>query len=164
LNPVPVFTVNTPGTWTVIVQDNTNGCQTRTQRPILLNTAPPDVSATTSLSILDCDHPSTLLEGFSTLSNVSFNWGFTGNPPNVPSYSVLANANFAARQNSLTNTYTLTVTNLSSRCTNTTVVPIYQNLYLPNVGFSLGSGSITCSNTSIVLTNTSSTGIPPNIP
>jgi len=164
LNASPVWTVNTPGTWTVIVLDNTNKCQTRTQRPILQNTAPPNVTSTTSLSILDCDKPSTLLEGFSETPNVSFNWGFVGNPPNVPSFSVIANANFGARTNSLNNTYTLTVTDISSRCINTTVVPIYQNLYEPNVGFSLGSGSLTCANTSIVLTNTSSTSIPPNIP
>jgi gliding motility-associated-like protein len=42
------------------------------------------------------------------------------------------------------------------------VVPIQQNIFAPKVGFSLGTGSITCNTPTIVLTNTSTTGIPPN--
>jgi gliding motility-associated-like protein len=67
----------------------------------------------------------------------------------------------SAPGNSLVANYTLTITDNSSTCKSTSVIPVYQNLYVPNALVSPASASITCKTPTVILTNQSSTSIPP---
>jgi hypothetical protein len=60
-------------------------------------------------------------------------------------------------------TYSFQVTNNINACTSETSITLYQNIYPPNalIG-NAGSNSVTCTTPSVVLTNQSTTGIPPS--
>jgi gliding motility-associated-like protein len=67
---------------------------------------------------------------------------------------------FSAPTKSIVAQYTLTITDQSSTCKSTSIVPIYQNLFLPNVAISNGGvGALNCKTPTITLTNQSTTGI-----
>jgi gliding motility-associated-like protein len=156
------YSVNTPGNYTVVVRELPSNCETRSNISILSNTFAPDISASSPLIVLDCDHTVTVLQGSSLNENISYNWAYQ--TFNVPSSTVQANINNANTTNTLVNNYTLTITDNSSTCRSTTVWPIYQNLFTPKAQFSLGTASITCLTPTIVLTNTSFSQIKPNPP
>jgi len=130
---------------------------------IIQNTIQPQISVGEYLPVLDCDHTVTILQGIAEEgANVSSAWSFSGTPGVVPGFSTTVIYQPNNPTKTTLNNYTLTLTDNSSTCRSTTVVPIQQNVFPPKVGFSLGTGSITCATPSIVLTNTSSTGIPAN--
>ena len=161
LSTVSVYSINVPGTWTVIVKDNTNNCETRNLISILQNTFTPLISANVPLLWLDCDNPKMVLEGVSETPNISYNWGFGGSSPgNVAGSTITVNTNTSAATSTLVNTYTLTITDLSSTCKSTSIIPVYQNIYAPISQISAGGTSLTCITPTIVLTNQSRTGIP----
>lgn len=113
------------------------------------------------VQILDCDLTQTTLQGSSTSTTTSLMW----NSPNASiissSLTVSANANITQ---TLVNTYTFVVTDLNNYCKSNTVIPIYQNLFPPTASVITGGMYIiTCSTPTIVLVNTSSSGIPPFI-
>lgn len=155
------YTVNVPGTWTVITKDNTSFCETRTPISILSNTLSPDLSVVVPRLILDCFVPKTTLIGQSTNTNVGYLWSFPGNPGTLQSDSVVVSSNSLAPTSSVIANYTLTITDNSSTCKSFSVVPMVQNLYPPVAGISATNPSLTCSTATIVLTNQSHTGIPP---
>ncbi|MDI1354415.1 MAG: gliding motility-associated C-terminal domain-containing protein [bacterium] len=164
LSPFSTYTINIPGTWTVIVKDNSNLCETRTPISILQNTFAPAIAASASLDlyVLDCTNTVTILQGFSETPNISYNWSFQGTPSNFPGSTVTVIVNKIAPTTTIINTYTLTITDLSSTCKSTTVITMRQNLFVPKVGFALGVPGITCQTPTVVLTNTSTSGIPAN--
>ncbi|PBQ31581.1 hypothetical protein CNR22_07310 [Sphingobacteriaceae bacterium] len=163
LSTISTYSMNVPGTWTVIVKDNSNYCETRQQISILQNTTVPKYSAIVPTQILSCYTPSIVLEGVSDTTGVSYNWSFIpngGGPNNVNSYSIVAQTLLPVTA-TLANMYTLTVTNDNNTCKSSSVVPIYQNLFPPTTSISaLASVSITCLTPTIVLTNQSKTSIP----
>ncbi|PBQ31603.1 hypothetical protein CNR22_07425 [Sphingobacteriaceae bacterium] len=165
LSSAATYTVNAPGTYTVITKDNTSYCETRTPMSILANTVAPTLTATASQA-LSCNTPSIVLEGFSETPNVNYGWSFPpvgGSPGNVQGYSLTVNINSVAPTTTLVANYTLTITDNSSSCKSTSVVPILQNIFPPKPLITNGgTSSITCNTSTIVLTNQSSTGIPPN--
>ncbi|MDI1354732.1 MAG: gliding motility-associated C-terminal domain-containing protein [bacterium] len=156
---ISTYTVNVPGTWTVITKDNTNLCETKVQVSVLQNTFAPDISAIVPYQVLTCDQPSVIIQGISTTPNVDFNWSFPGVPGNFPSSTVAINANFANTSNTLVANYTLTIMDNSSTCKSTTVVTMLQNIIPPNALIS-GGTQLTCATPSINFTNSSSTRIP----
>jgi len=158
------YTVNAPGTWTVVTKDNSTFCETRVPVTVLLNTAPPDLSVALVQQTLTCRDPKVILQGQSQTGNVGYNWSYLNFNKASDSIGVLIKT--AAPNTTLINTYTLTITDLSSTCRSTSVVPIYQNIYPPRVLISNGgTGSLTCNTNTITLTNQSSTGIlPGNFP
>lgn len=156
------YTVNAAGTWTVITKDNTSSCETRALISILNNTFTPDLSVVIPQQILDCNTRKVTLKGQSITSNVGYLWSFPTTPGNLQSDTISVISNPLASTSSLVANYTLTITDNSSTCKSSTVVPIYQNLYPPHAVISSGVPALTCNTATIVLTNQSSTGIPPS--
>ena len=156
-----VYSITVPGTWTVITKDNTSLCETRTPISILSNTFSPDISAVVPQQILDCYTPKVTLRGQSLTNNVSYLWSFPGNPGTLQGDTITVNTLSASPSNSTVANFTLTITDNSSTCESTSIIPIYQNLYPPKALISAGATSLSCLTGTIVLTNQSSTGIPP---
>jgi gliding motility-associated-like protein len=171
LSSQSVYTINVPGTWTVIVRDFSNNCETRTPISIIQNTFTPNISAIIPLPILDCNNPTTILEGVSETPGVSYNWAFGGTPPgNVVGNTITVNYIPSTPTKTVINTYTLTITENNNTCKSFSIIPILQNVYKPNTAISNGGTfSLTCATQSIQLTNISTTGItgtffPTNLP
>ncbi|WP_317897388.1 gliding motility-associated C-terminal domain-containing protein [Aurantibacillus circumpalustris] len=163
LSGISVYTVTVPGTWTVITKDNVSFCETRTPISILSNTFAPDISAIVPRQILDCYVSKITLKGQSLTNNVSYLWNFSGTPGSLQGDTITSNSLPLSPTNTLVQTYTLIITNNSSTCKSNSVIPIYQNLFPPRAVISGGSSSLTCLTHTIVLTNQSSTTIPPLI-
>ncbi len=152
--------VSVPGTWTIITKDNTNFCESRVEISVLQNTFAPGIAANVPFTILSCDRPSVVLEGISTTPNVSYKWSFPGTPGNLPNSTITILANFNASTNTLIANYTLTVVDNNSTCRSTSVIPMGQNLFKPNVLVS-GGTQITCNTQTLQLTNNCTSNIPP---
>jgi gliding motility-associated-like protein len=157
------YTVNVPGTWTIVVRDNTNFCESRVYQSILQNTVTPDISVAVPQRILDCNTPKVTAVAQSTTPGVGFLWSFPGTPGNQPGDTITIFSNTTALTSSVIANYTLTNTDLSSTCKSTTVIPMFQSLYVPKAGVTNGGVSaISCKVNSLVLTNQSSSTIPPS--
>lgn len=164
LSFISTYTVSTPGTWTVITKDNLSLCETRNAISILSNTFAPNIDSGIIVprQILDCNVPRVTLKGQSITPNVSYIWSFPGTPGTQPGDTIAIFANFATPSSSMIANFTLTITDNNSTCKTTTVVPMRQNLYPPKAFISNGgTSSLTCNTQTIMLTNLSSTGIPP---
>lgn len=156
------YTVNVPGTWTVMVKDNTNNCISSSQVSILTNTLGPTLDVTVPISVLTCDQPSVTLEAVSETPNVNYTWNFNKTPGTIVSYSLLVNNIPTAPTQTLVDNFTLTITDLNNTCKTTSTVPIFQNLYVPTASASAqNNASITCNTPTLTLSNQSKTGIPP---
>lgn len=164
LSSVSLYTVTVPGTWTVIVKDNTNGCISSIPVSVLQKTLAPNVSAILPLQILDCNTPSMVMEGFTETPNVNYVWTFPQVPGTIISNTIAVNVNSvgASVTSSIINIYTLTITDNVNTCSDFSVIPVYQNLYPPVISIAGSSnGSVTCLTNSITLTNQSTSSIPP---
>ncbi|MBA2611773.1 MAG: gliding motility-associated C-terminal domain-containing protein [Bacteroidetes bacterium] len=153
------YTANIPGQYTVIVHDNTNNCETKIPVSIIQNTVGPQISAAANQQTLTCYVPSTLLQGTSTNTNVSFNWGFPGPPGNVPNDTLTVFTNSASPNNTVIATYTLTITDNINKCKSTQTLTIYQNTARPTASIT-GGNALTCTTPSINLTNSSISNVP----
>jgi gliding motility-associated-like protein len=163
LSGISNYTVSVPGTWTVITKDNTNFCVTSTPISIIQNTFTPDISANVPLQILDCTNTVTILQGQSVTSNVIYNWAFVGTPGNVNGSTITVNTIPGSPSQTVINTYTLSITDNNNKCVSYSVIPVYQDVFLPKTGISNGGiNALTCSVPTLVLTNNSSTGITGN--
>lgn len=162
-----VYTLTAPGTWTIIVRDKTNQCTTISQQSILQNTFAPALAVNSRTRILSCKDPTVSLEGISILfpdgpetPNVEYKWSFVGTPGNITNSVIAVNIATSVPTQSLLNTYTLTITDISSACISTSVVPIFQNLYPPKASISSQSSpALTCITPTVILSNQSTTGI-----
>lgn len=155
------YSITVPGTWTVMVKDNTNNCITSSPISIIQNTFGPSLGAIVPHQILSCTYSTTVLEGLSQSPSVSYNWSFNGSPGNVPGYSVAVSISSAVPTPTLLNSFTLTVTDNNNLCITRSVVPIYQNTYKPLAGITHGGNpAISCLTKTLTLTNLSSSGIP----
>lgn len=158
--------VSVPGSWTVVVRDNTTLCETRIPLSILQNTAGPKLDTLLyPFDVLDCDNPRVVIKAISETPNISYNWtalNSTGGQLNFPvsTYTAVANYTVPATTTVL-GTYTLTLTDNNNKCITTKTISIYQNVYTPSIQIASGGTVLTCSTPTIVLTNFSKTGIPP---
>ena len=164
---VNIYPITAPGSYTVIVKDNSDLCETRLVVPIIQNIFPPNITASAPAFTLSCSVPSVVLQGYSSNSlqgTVLFDWSFQNgsNPGHVLNYSLTVITNSAIPTNSIINTYSLQITEVNNACINTTVVTMYQNTRPPIARIAVTSPSLTCSTNSISLTNSSITGILPN--
>ena len=64
-----------PGTWTIIVQDNSNFCRTVLFIPVIQNTVAPNVAASMLTQTLNCYNPTVIGTGTSSTPNTIINWG-----------------------------------------------------------------------------------------
>jgi gliding motility-associated-like protein len=161
INPGPIstFTVCAPGTYTFVTRDNNTFCETRVPISILQNTFQPNISVVVPTQTLNCYTPKVKLQGTSTTNNVSYLWVFPSTPGTQPGDSISIPASMVNLTQTLVANYTLEITNNVNTCKSTSVIPVYQNLFLPHAIIS-GNNSISCKTPSVSLTNQSSTGIP----
>jgi gliding motility-associated-like protein len=164
LNPSSSYTANSPGTWIMVIKDNTSFCETRIPFSIISNTAGPSLDVfEVPRDILTCETPSVILKATSLTQSVSYNWTYPGPIGNTPTNTLLVNANFTVAQTqTLVANYSLTLTDDINTCKTFTVIPIRQNLFKPNASIAnAGLTPITCKTTSLTLTN-NSTKFTPN--
>jgi len=123
-----------PGTWTLIVQDNSNFCRTQLSVPIIQNTVAPNVSANLFTQTLTCYNPTVMGTGTSTTANTQINWGVPSNPP-LLSTSTLVIGPPNGPNTSTTSltyaTYTVIATNTVNACASTSIVIVNQNFRPP---------------------------------
>ncbi|MBA3680178.1 MAG: gliding motility-associated C-terminal domain-containing protein [Bacteroidetes bacterium] len=150
-----VYTVNVPGTYTVITKDMTNGCETHVQVSIITNTSVPTITATAVTPTLSCYNPKTILQGVSGTPNVSYSWAFAGPPAGQLPNDTITVFTTTAVATQTVGTYTLTITDNINKCKSTQTLTIYQDTK-PPIALITGSNQITCTTPSINLTNGSS--------
>lgn len=164
LSNAPNYSVIVPGTWTVVCRDNSNSCDTRIPVSVLSNTLGPKLDTVyADRTILTCSSPSVDLVAFSSNTNAQYDW-------KLPSNTSIQNDSLSVF--SLTNTptatlvanYTLVVTDANSLCKTTTVVPIAQNLFPPKAKITAGVPELSCKTPTVLLTNSSSHGLPSTAP
>lgn len=163
LSNISSYTINTAGTWTFIVRDAVSLCETRAPLTVLQNTFGPSLTVTIPTQVLNCNITHVVLHSSSNTPNTSSNWGLSGFPGNIPGDSIVVNSIPSNPTATLINNYTLTITDNNNVCKSSTVIPMYQNLFPPSALISAGGlTTLTCQTPTIMLTNISSTGIPPN--
>ncbi len=124
-----------PGTWTVIVQDNSNFCRSILTVPIIQNTVAPNVTASVTTATLTCYNPTVLATGSSTTPFTSVTWNVPSVPPNLSTPTVVigipANGPNTSTNSLTYATYTVVATNSNNACQSTSVVVINQNFKPP---------------------------------
>ncbi|MBX7227538.1 MAG: gliding motility-associated C-terminal domain-containing protein, partial [Chitinophagales bacterium] len=114
----PNPTVNMAGTYTLTVTQTSTGCANTDIVVVTGTTTPPNASAGLD-KILDCSHPTVVLDGSSTTSGVTYQWSGPGilNGGSTPNPTV-----------NMAGTYTLTVTQTSTGCANTDIVVVAESI------------------------------------
>ncbi len=161
-NSQNLYQLTSPGTYTAISHDNTSSCEAKVLFSISSNTSTPNISLFTNTSTLSCANPNSILFGISTTPNTSYLWTAPGSSLVPNSYSIGVGTT-GAPSNSVIGTYTFQVIDNINACSSETNIVIYQNIFPPNalIG-NAGSNSVTCTTPSVVLTNQSTSGIPPS--
>ena len=140
-------TVNAPGTYTLTVTNPANGCTATSTVNVTQTVTPPNANAGAA-QLLNCTITSVALNGSSSTGGVTFSWAGPG---------IVSGGATATPTVNAPGTYTLTVTNPANGCTATATVNVTQNITAPNVN--AGAAQVlTCTNTTRVLTGSSSTG------
>ena len=138
----PVATA--PGTYTVVVTDQTTGCTNSATVTVSGNTTPPSAAATGGT--LTCSLTSLQVTSSTNAANPSFSWS----GPNAFTSTVQNPAVMNP------GTYTVTITNLTNNCTATATATVALNNTPPSA--SAAGGIISCLTPSISLTGNSPTG------
>lgn len=147
--------ITVPGIWSVVVRDPVTMCTFWSTMTITLNNSTPTIgSLSVSQHTLSCNTSTTLVQAVSG-ANVQHTWL----PSSIQNNSIIITSNPSAPSQSLAVTLTLVATDVGNFCETTSVVPIYQNLFEPNAQITGPFSPIVCQD-SVVLVNTSSTGIP----
>jgi hypothetical protein len=158
--------VQIPGTWTVIVEDNSNFCRTMLPVIVTQNTVAPSVSASMSTQTLMCYNPTVLATGSSTTPNTTVSWIVPAVPPLVSTNTLIigdpSNGPLTSSTSLTYANYTVVATSSLNSCVNTSVVIISQNFRLPLIAplISISNPtSIVCGQTvnPVVLTTGNST-------
>ena len=116
-------TVNAVGTYTVTVTDPSSGCTNSATVNVTNNSTLPNVSPGAPL-VLNCTTTSGTITASSTSSGVTYNWA----GPNIISGGTTSNATV-----NTIGTYTITVTDPSTGCTNSATVAVTNTGAIPNV-------------------------------
>lgn len=163
LSGISNYTLANSGSWTVVVRDNVNYCDSRIPFTVLQNTNTPNIQVSVPQQVLDCNTSSITLKASSSAPNVSYNWTFPGTPGNNPFDTLVVKTVTSSPTASIVANYSISISDNSSTCKTFSVIPIYQNIYKPKTQISSGGNStITCQTPTIMLTNVSTTGIPPS--
>jgi hypothetical protein len=118
-------TVNTAGTYTLIVTNPVSGCSASDVAVVTINTALPDVNAGADKQ-LTCLQTSVVLNGSSSTPGVTFSWVASGGG------NIISGANTATPTVNTTGTYTLIVTDTASGCSANDVAIVTSGTTLPN--------------------------------
>jgi gliding motility-associated-like protein len=123
-----------PGSWTVIVQDNSNFCRTSLVIPIIQNTVAPVVSASMLTQTLTCYHPTVLAIGTSSTPNTIIEWIRPVSPPAVSTDTIIIGQPNGPNTSSTAlvyANYTVVASNTVNACQSTSIVVISQNFRAP---------------------------------
>jgi hypothetical protein len=145
-----VYSATVPGTYTVAVKSAINQCITWQLFSIIQNTTAPVIDTLINpFPVLDCYTPAKFVQTV---------WHSTaGTFTNTISVSI----NTATPSSSIISNYSLNLIDTDNFCVTSSVISMYQNIYPPKPLIT-GSGTLTCSSPSLVLSHNSTTGIPPN--
>jgi gliding motility-associated-like protein len=163
-NTSTVFTI--PGTWTVIVQDNSNFCRSSLVIPIIQNTVAPNVSASMLTQTLTCYNPTVLATGTTTTQYADVTWVRPFNPPTVSTSTLVLGPPNGPNTSTTALTYanyTVVAQNSVNACTSTSVITISQNFRPPVSSPTISIGTPTAiycnagSNPAILTTGSSTT-------
>ncbi len=148
LSPV----ISTPGTYTLVVTNTSNGCTMSDNAAVNSNTTPP-ASIIGNPALLTCVNNSVTLGGGASTptGGVTYLWS-TANG-NIQSGQASANAVVTEPGQ-----YTLVVTNTANGCTNSSTVTVNQDNSVP-VANAVVTGGLNCTTTQLTISGTgSSTG------
>ncbi len=136
-------TILGPGTYTLIVTDNTNGCTDSDMVEIA-----PDVNAPTALvsssNTLTCSDTETTLDGSSSMSmsgsDLTFDWSLNGNSVGTDATATVSSPGV----------YTLLITDMSNGCVDTEQFEVTQDIDPPAVNIA-DPNDLTCTSPTIAL-------------
>jgi len=160
LSPISVFTLNTPGTYTVIVKDLSNNCESRVPFSIVQFSTVPAATIISTSQVLTCNSPSLMLTAIGA-SNLSYSW--TSSAGVFPGSTFLVNGNANNTSTTLT-TYSLQVKDNNNLCVSIQTIAILQDKVKPNAAIATSSPVLTCFIPTVVLTNNSNSGPGPGFP
>ncbi len=140
-------TVNQAGTYILTVTDPANGCTATSNTTVTNDIGIPDANAGAA-QILNCSVTSVVLNGSSSTGGATFSWAGPG---------IVSGGTSATPTVNQPGSYTITVTDPSNGCTNTSNVNVSQNITPPNANAG-ASQTLTCTTTSVVLNGSSATG------
>ena len=135
--PYGAFTSTTivlPGTWTVIVSDNSNGCTTQLSVPIIQNTVAPNVLISVFTQTLTCKNPTVLATGTSSTPNTVINWNQPIAPQLVPVSTIIVGPGSGPNTSTTSLTYasyTVIATNTLNACVSPSTIVFNQNFKPP---------------------------------
>ena len=140
-------TINTPGTYTVLIT-GANSCTTLATTTIFSNTLAPTASLSPSSATLTCSITSVTL---TASGGTSYSFAGTGLvSQNTSAGTAVVNAS---------GVYSVTVTNTATGCSSQTTTTISSNTSAPSVSISPGSGTLTCAQPSLTLTASGTPGL-----
>lgn len=147
LNP----SVDQAGTYTLTVQNITNGCTATASTTVDGNNAPP-IAAAGPNATLTCAATNVTLDGSGSSSGGNFTYSWTASPGGV----ILGGETTPNPIVSATGTYTILVTNTQNGCTATDAVLVDNNLTPPAASVA-APGLITCTVSEVTLNGSAST-------
>lgn len=154
------YSVTIPGTWSVVVRDNTNLCTSYTSVVVSSNTtAPLPGPITINHPTLSCFNPTAVLQ-VTNNPNYIYTWVSNSTPSTAIGNTFGVNVNGNAISFSVAASPTLFIQDIWNHCESSVSSIVYQNAFPPNAGIYGGSGVPACQPT-VMLTNVSTTGIPP---
>jgi hypothetical protein len=116
--------VSIPGTYTMVVTDQGNGCTASKQTIVIQDITPPIALAGNDVT-LTCAQPNLSLNGSGSSSGLNFNYVWTGPDINTNNFSLLQPIV------TVPGLYTLIVTNTANHCTASDFVMALQDIALP---------------------------------
>lgn len=146
LNPV----VNQAGSYTLTVQNITNGCTATASSTVDANNAPP-IAAAGPNATLTCAATNITLDGSGSSSGGNFTYMWTASPGGI----ILGGSTTPNPIVSAIGTYTLVVTNNQNGCTAADVVLVNDNLTPPTAAVA-APGLITCTVSEVTLNGAAS--------
>lgn len=146
-------TVNQSGTYTLLVTNTNNGCTAETVVNVMENFDYPDAQIAPP-GVLTCDVDELELNGSNSTqgSNINYNWS-------GPQGGFVNGQNTSNPTIDLPGTYSLTVTNSESGCTDVAQIVVTQNIALP-IAQAGPNGQLNCTNPTFNLNGTGSSSGP----
>lgn len=139
-------TADQDGTYTLTIVNTTNGCSDNTDITLTIDTITPNANAGVDQT-LTCSSPTLTLSGSSSTPGVTYSWSGPGIVSGGSTSSPTVNGS---------GTYTMTVTNPTSGCTNSDDVEVIADANTPNA--TIGATSdLDCSTTSTTIAGSSTT-------
>lgn len=156
--PQSCTTTTAPGTWTLVVMDVANSCQSALPVILNLNTVAPNVSAALNTRTITCFTPTITATGSSSTSNTQISWLVPATPSVITNSTIMIGAPNGPSTSPTATTYanyTVVATNTLNSCKTSSIIIINQNFRAPTPLLALGNPSvITCTDTVVIISYT----------